>query len=104
MDKATETLKQAEGLNHVLAFCVKRLVSLFIPPLRVYWNAKLRGQMHSGNFLVETDAKYPGLNDKYILHRLDTFYLHGLSCGTRFLGTIKVKRGSLDCEVADVRL
>ena len=27
MGKATETLKQAEGLNHDLAFCVKRLVS-----------------------------------------------------------------------------
>ena len=29
MEKATETLKQAEGLNHGLAFCMKRFVSTF---------------------------------------------------------------------------
>ena len=28
MEKATETLNRAGGLNHDLAFCVKRFVSL----------------------------------------------------------------------------
>jgi hypothetical protein len=36
MEETGETLKQAEGLNHGLAFCVKRFVGPYSPLLRQF--------------------------------------------------------------------